>query len=53
VWRWWHCAPLSKRARSKSDVIQIMDSLSCFVHNVNSTSRIQDAIWKCTFTISV
>jgi hypothetical protein len=29
-----------------------MDSLSCFLHNVNSTSRIQDA-WKCTFTIYV
>jgi hypothetical protein len=38
---------------SKSDIIEIMDSLSCFLHNVNSTSRIQDATWKCMFAISV
>jgi hypothetical protein len=30
-------------------MIEIMDSLSCFLHNVNSTSRIQDATGKCTF----
>jgi hypothetical protein len=28
---------------SKSDIIEIMDLLSYFLHNVNSTSRIQDA----------
>jgi hypothetical protein len=31
----------------------IMDSLSCFLHNINSTSPIQDAPGKCAFTISV
>jgi hypothetical protein len=28
---------------SKSDVIEIMDYFSCFLHNINSASRIQDA----------
>jgi hypothetical protein len=42
---WW--------TESKSDIMEIMDSLLCFLHNVNSTSRIQNATWKCAFTISV
>jgi hypothetical protein len=41
------------QAESKSDTIESMDCLSCFLLDVNSASRIQDATWKCTFTISV
>jgi hypothetical protein len=32
------------QTESKSDLIEIMDSLSCFLHNVNSPSRIHDAM---------
>jgi hypothetical protein len=43
----WHrnltCLLLIWQTESNSDIIEIMDSLSFFLHNANSTSRIQDA----------
>jgi hypothetical protein len=37
----------------KSDIIEIINSFSCFLHNINSTSRIQDAAQKVSPGISV
>jgi hypothetical protein len=31
------------QTESKSNIVEIMDSLSCFLHNVNFTLRIEDA----------